>query len=106
MQKILVQGELGSFHHEAAMKLFGSDVEIIPCPSFANVFSRLEKNKTGLALVAIENSLYGTINEVADGLAHHLGLAAGKVVVDRAPGRPAGGHHVTETGPRVALLTQ
>ncbi len=68
MQKILVQGELGSFHHEAAMKLFGSDVEIIPCPSFANVFSRLEKNKTGLALVAIENSLYGTINEVADGL--------------------------------------
>ncbi len=69
MQKILTQGELGSFHYEAIVKLFGQDsVEIIPCPSFANVFARLENNDAELALVAIENSLYGNINEVSDGL--------------------------------------
>lgn len=64
MQQILIQGELGSFHHEAAMKLFGPTIEIVPCPSFHQVFASL--NNQNLGLVAIENSLYGSINEVYD----------------------------------------
>lgn len=64
MQKILIQGELGSFHHEAAVKLFGSDIEITPCSSFTSVFAQLDNKNLGL--VAIENSLYGSINEVYD----------------------------------------
>lgn len=64
MQKILIQGELGSFHHEAAVRLFGRDIEIIPCSSFNNVFTGLDNDTIGL--VAIENSLYGSINEVYD----------------------------------------
>ncbi|HMQ96786.1 MAG TPA: prephenate dehydratase domain-containing protein [Candidatus Nanoperiomorbaceae bacterium] len=64
MQKILIQGELGSFHHEAAIKLFGSDIEIIPCSSFTSVFAQIDNDILGL--VAIENSLYGSINEVYD----------------------------------------
>ena len=64
MQKILIQGELGSFHHEAAMKLFGPDIEITPCASFHAVFSEVDDHNLGL--VAIENSLYGSINEVYD----------------------------------------
>lgn len=64
MQQILIQGELGSFHHEAALKLFGPNIEIAPCPNFHNVFNQLDIDN--LALVAIENSLYGSINEVYD----------------------------------------
>ena len=64
MQKILIQGELGSFHHEAAVKLFGSDIEIAPCSTFQQVFARLSDTEIGL--VATDNSLYGGINEVYD----------------------------------------
>jgi len=64
MLKILIQGELGSFHHQAAEQLFGQDIEIIPCATFAQVFSGLDDETIGLS--AIENSLYGSINEVYD----------------------------------------
>lgn len=63
MQKIFIQGELGSFHHEAAIKLFGPDIEIVPCSSFASVFQTMNND---VGLVAIENSLYGSINDVYD----------------------------------------
>jgi prephenate dehydratase len=62
--RILIQGERGSFHHAAAVQLFGADIEIVPCPSFAAVFARLDD--VGVALVAIENSIHGSIHEVYD----------------------------------------
>jgi len=64
MLKILIQGELGSFHHQAAELLFGHDIEIIPCATFAQLFAGLDDTTIGLS--AIENSLYGSINEVYD----------------------------------------
>ncbi len=64
MHKIFIQGELGSFHHEAASKLFGNTYTIIPCASFGQVFSQVQGDNIGLC--AVENSLYGSINEVYD----------------------------------------
>ncbi|MCL2037784.1 prephenate dehydratase [Candidatus Saccharibacteria bacterium] len=64
MLKILIQGELGSFHHQAAEQLFGRDIEIIPCSTFSQLFARLDDKTIGLS--AIENSLHGSINEVYD----------------------------------------
>jgi prephenate dehydratase len=64
MLKILIQGELGSFHHQAAEQLFGRDIEIISCTTFAQLFTRIDDTTIGLS--AIENSLFGSINEVYD----------------------------------------
>ena len=64
MHKIFIQGEMGSFHHEAAVKLFNSKYDIVPCSSFDQVFDQIKGDNIGLS--AIENSLYGSINEVYD----------------------------------------
>lgn len=65
--KIAIQGISGSFHHEAAIKLLKQkDLNIIACSSFKNVFKSLESNEVDSAVVAIENTNYGSINEVYD----------------------------------------
>lgn len=64
--KIAIQGQQASFHDIAARKFFGNDISIEPCESFALAFTALQDEKSDFALVAIENSLYGTINQVYD----------------------------------------
>jgi prephenate dehydratase len=65
MLKIAIQGELGSFHHAAVMKLFGDNIEIIPCPTFMELFAIVNENRPDtIGLTAVENSLHGPINEV------------------------------------------
>lgn len=71
MQPILIQGVEASFHHIAAQTYFGSNVKIIPKDSFREVFADLSAHQAPTALVAIENSLYGSINEVYDLLLKH-----------------------------------
>ena len=64
--KVAIQGELGSFHHYAAISYFGNNVKIIACDSFKEVFECVKNKRCSRAVVAIENSLYGSINEVYD----------------------------------------
>lgn len=64
--KIAIQGLEASFHALAARQLFGNTSELVYCRSFKEVFLRLENNQVSHAVVAIENSLYGSINEVYD----------------------------------------
>lgn len=64
--RIAIQGEQGSFHHMAARHWFGEDVQIVSCRSFADVFDAMQRDAADQAVVAIENSLYGSINEVYD----------------------------------------
>lgn len=69
--RVVIQGEVGSFHHQAAQLWFESDLEIVEEESFSNVFASLENKKADIAVIAIENSLYGSINEVHDRLEVH-----------------------------------
>lgn len=64
--KIAIQGEPGSFHAVAAKRLYGEDIELICCDSFKQVFKLLANEEADEAVVAIENSLYGSINDVYD----------------------------------------
>ena len=68
---IALQGEAGSFHDEAAQRLFDGKGTILPCETFAEVFAALDRNVADKGLVAIENSLYGSINEVYDLIEAH-----------------------------------
>ena len=64
--KIAIQGTTGSFHHLAALRWFGEDIEILPCTTFLGVFQALQDGTADRGICAVENSLYGSINEVYD----------------------------------------
>jgi prephenate dehydratase len=68
--KIAIQGELGSFSHEAALKLV-PDAEILPCALSAEVFAALDSGAADAIAIPIENSLAGSVLEHFDLLLHH-----------------------------------
>jgi prephenate dehydratase len=61
-KRISIQGFEGSFHQVAARQFFGSDVEIICCSTFREVVKiASDKNESNGGIMAIENSLAGSI---------------------------------------------
>lgn len=69
--RIAIQGDAGSFHHLAANKYFGDDIDIVACETFADVFACLADGGCDNAVVASENSWYGVLPEVTDLLKEH-----------------------------------
>ncbi|MGO9774976.1 MAG: prephenate dehydratase [Terracidiphilus sp.] len=68
--KIAIQGEFGSFSHEAATKM-ASAGEIVPCALSAEVFAALSGGGVEAAVIPIENSLAGSVLEHYDLLLTH-----------------------------------
>jgi prephenate dehydratase len=68
--KIAIQGEPGSFSHEAALK-FVPGAEILPCSLSVEVFAALDKGTADAAAIPIENSLAGSVLEHFDLLLAH-----------------------------------
>jgi prephenate dehydratase len=68
--KVAIQGEPGSFSHEAAKRLT-PDAEIVPCTLSAEVFAELACGKVDAAVIPIENSLAGSVLEHFDLLLAH-----------------------------------
>jgi len=63
--KVAIQGEPGSFSHEAARRMVPGCV-IVPCARSAEVFDRLESGAVPAAVIPIENSLAGSVTEHMD----------------------------------------
>ena len=60
--RVAIQGFPGAFHDMAARKFFsGSSIEIIPCFTFKESFDLVKESKADVAVVAIENSLAGSL---------------------------------------------
>ena len=68
--KIAIQGEPGSFSHEAALGLV-DDAQIVPCSVSAEVFNALVDGSVDAAVIPIENSLAGSVLEHFDLLLQH-----------------------------------
>jgi len=68
--KVAIQGELGSFSHEAAERMLPRCI-VVPCARSAEVFDRLQRGSVAAAIIPIENSLAGTVAEHADLLVTH-----------------------------------
>ena len=67
IKKIAIQGEKGSYSEEAAFKYFkNKKIEILYCTSFEEAFKKVKNKKANSALIPIENSWTGSINEVYD----------------------------------------
>jgi prephenate dehydratase len=63
--KVAIQGERGSFSHEAAEKMLPR-CTVVPCARSAEVFDRVEAGSAQVAVIPIENTLAGTVAEHAD----------------------------------------
>jgi prephenate dehydratase len=68
--KIAIQGEAGSFSHEAAMNL-AADAVIVPFSLSAEAFAALVAGTVDAAVIPIENSLAGSVSEHFDLLLAH-----------------------------------
>ncbi len=73
--RVAIQGEKGSFSHEAALRfgshMTGSSIEVVPCAVSPEVFGQLGSGSADAAVVPIENSLAGSVLEHYDLLLAH-----------------------------------
>lgn len=60
-KKIAIQGTHASFHEEAAIKYFGKSAQIVECESFKKTCDVLKDRQVDYTVMAIENSLAGSI---------------------------------------------
>lgn len=63
--KVAIQGERGSFSHEAAQRMLPR-CTVVPCARSVEVFDHVEKGTATAAVIPIENTLAGTVAEHAD----------------------------------------
>jgi len=62
MKKIAIQGGYGAFHEIAAYQYFrDEEIEILPRNTFRDMVSSLKNQKSDFGIMAIENSLAGSI---------------------------------------------
>jgi len=59
--RVAIQGIKASFHEEAAFKFFGRDIETIECTSFKQTCEVLENDNADFVIMAIENSIAGSL---------------------------------------------
>ena len=62
MKRIAIQGELGSFHDIAAHQYYeGEQIQLICCQTFEQVFENVRRDTTAIAMLAIENTIAGSL---------------------------------------------
>jgi prephenate dehydratase len=59
--RVAIQGIRASFHEEAAFRYFGEDITTIECNSFKQTFETLKNGDADYVVMAIENSIAGSI---------------------------------------------
>jgi prephenate dehydratase len=64
--RIAFQGEPGAFSEEAAVRLLGDEIELVPRKSFESLFAAIGEGAADFALAPIENSLVGSIHSTYD----------------------------------------
>lgn len=62
MKRVAIQGEKGCFHETAARGYFGGEeIEIVPCRTFDALFERVGGGDAPYGIVAIENTIAGSL---------------------------------------------
>lgn len=62
MKRIAIQGLIGSFHDIAANQYFdGEQVQLICCATFEEVFENIQRDPTVIGMMAIENTIAGSL---------------------------------------------
>ena len=79
--RVAFQGERGAFSEEAAVKLLGADIELVPRPTFVDLFHSIDRGLADYALAPVENSAVGTIEPCLDLLYKSSLLISGEVTI-------------------------
>jgi prephenate dehydratase len=64
--RVAFQGERGAFSEEAAIKLLGEDLRLVPRPTFEAMFTAIRAGAADYILAPIENSLAGSVHRSFD----------------------------------------
>jgi prephenate dehydratase len=79
--RIAFQGERGAFSEEAAVKLLGSEVSLVPLATFEAAFGAIAKGAADYVLAPIENSLAGPVHRSFDLLVESPLTIVGEVII-------------------------
>ena len=97
MRKVAIQGGLGAYHGIAAENFFGEEVEIVPCATFRDIFATIKKEPNTIGIMAIENTIAGSLlgnyellkenklpiaGEFKQRISHCLAVLPGKTIHD------------------------
>ena len=98
MKKVAIQGVSGAFHEIAARAYFHNEnIEIIPCNTFKDLFQKIEDEPETIGIVAIENTIAGSllqnhnllresgckvVGEYKLRIEHHLAALSGQKIDD------------------------
>ncbi|MDG2350508.1 MAG: prephenate dehydratase [Flavobacteriaceae bacterium] len=61
IKSVAIQGIRGSFHHIVSKNYFGNDIHLLECLSFDRAVDSLINEETDAVIMAIENSIAGSI---------------------------------------------
>jgi len=62
MKRVAIQGVQGAYHEIAARKYFdGEELEIVPCLTFRDIFIEAKKDPSLIGIMAIENTIAGSL---------------------------------------------
>jgi len=64
--RVAFQGERGAFSEEAAGKLLGEGIVLVPRPTFEAMFDSIDTNAADYILAPIENTLAGSVHRTFD----------------------------------------
>jgi prephenate dehydratase len=64
--RVAFQGERGAFSEEAALKLLGHEIELVPRRTFADLYESLDNGVADYVLAPVENSIAGPVKPSVD----------------------------------------
>lgn len=61
-RRVAIQGGHGAYHGIAAERFFaGDEVQLVPCSTFRDIFEELNKEPSTIGIMAIENTIAGSL---------------------------------------------
>ena len=66
MTTVAIQGAPGAFSHEAARRLYGAAVQIVPCQTFEELFTAVSAGRADGGVVPVENTPAGAVQRPMD----------------------------------------
>ena len=64
--RVAFQGERGAFSEEAALKLLGHNIELVPQRTFAALFDSIDRGEADYVLAPVANSIAGPVEASVD----------------------------------------
>lgn len=64
--RVAFQGAHGAFSEEAALKLLGADIELVPQRTFAELFNSIDNGEADFVLAPVANSIAGPVRASVD----------------------------------------